>query len=70
MRLPPLNAIRVFESCARHLSFKQAAAELFVTPAAVSYQIKTLEEFLGVALFVRENRAILLTPAGQRCLKN
>ncbi len=67
MRLPPLNAIRAFEVSARHLSFKQAAEELFVTPAAISYQIKTLEEFLGVELFIRENRAILLTPAGQRC---
>ncbi|MGH1486867.1 MAG: transcriptional regulator GcvA [Cellvibrionaceae bacterium] len=70
MRLPPLNAIRAFEACARHLSFKNAAEELFVTPAAISYQIKILEEFLGVDLFIRENRLILLTPAGQRCFND
>lgn len=70
MRLPPLNAIRAFEAAARHLSFKAAAEELFVTPAAISYQIKTLEEFIGVELFIRENRAILLTPAAQRCFSD
>lgn len=43
-RLPPLNALRAFEAAARHLSFTQAAAELFVTQAAISHQIKTLEE--------------------------
>ena len=47
-RLPPLNALRVFDSAARHLSFTKAAEELFVTQAAVSHQIKTLEEFLGL----------------------
>ncbi len=67
MKLPPLNALRAFEAAARHLSFKHAAEELFVTPAAISYQIKTLEAFLGTSLFIRENRSILLTHAGQRC---
>lgn len=67
MRLPPLNSVRAFEAAARHLSFKRAAEELFVTPAAVSYQIKILEDFLGIELFVRENRLVLLTQAGQRC---
>lgn len=70
MRLPPLNAIRAFEASARHLSFKAAAEELFVTPAAISYQIKTLEEFIGVELFIRENRSTLLTPAAQRCFSD
>lgn len=61
-RLPPLAALRAFESAARHLSFKKAADELHVTPAAVSLQIKTLEEYLGVALFRRLTRALELTP--------
>lgn len=67
MKLPPINSIKAFEACARHLSFKSAAEELFVTPAAISYQIKILEDFLGVELFIRENRSVLLTPAAQRC---
>lgn len=65
MRLPPLNALRAFESAARYLSFSKAAEELFVTPAAVSHQIKSLEEWLGVALFRRLNRAVMLTDEGQ-----
>lgn len=52
-RLPPLNALRVFESAARHRSFVRAAEELHVTPAAVSQQIKLLEDYLGVVLFKR-----------------
>lgn len=67
-RLPPLNALRAFEAAARHLSFTKSAQELNVTPAAISHQIKTLEEFLGVQLFRRTHRAVLLTDAGQRCL--
>ncbi|KAE9526406.1 transcriptional regulator GcvA [Testudinibacter aquarius] len=63
-RLPPLNALKVFESAARHLSFTKAADELFVTQAAVSHQIKLLEEFLGTALFIRKNRALALTEQG------
>jgi len=67
-RLPPLNALRVFEAAAHHLSFTRAAAELFVTQAAVSHQIKSLEESLGVALFWRRNRSLFLTEAGQQYL--
>jgi LysR family transcriptional regulator, glycine cleavage system transcriptional activator len=64
-RLPPLNALRAFEAAARHLSFTKAADELFVTQAAVSHQIKALEEALGVQLFRRYNRRLELTRAGQ-----
>ncbi|SHO54716.1 transcriptional regulator GcvA [Vibrio quintilis] len=64
-KLPPLNSLRVFESAARHLSFTKAAEELFVTQAAVSHQIKSLEEFLGIKLFIRRNRSLLLTDEGQ-----
>lgn len=64
-KLPPLNALKSFEAAARHLSFTKAAEELFVTQAAVSHQVKTLEEYLGIALFIRRNRALLLTEAGQ-----
>jgi DNA-binding transcriptional LysR family regulator len=63
--LPPLNALRAFEAIARHLSFKQAAEELFVTPAALSHQIKDLEATLGQPLFERKMRSIALTPAGE-----
>ena len=52
-RLPPLNSLRAFNAAARHMSFQNAAAELFVTPAALSYQIRNLEEYLGVKLFNR-----------------
>ncbi len=64
-RLPPLNALRVFDAAARHLSFTKAADELFVTQAAVSHQIKSLEDFLGLKLFRRRNRSLLLTEDGQ-----
>ena len=63
-RLPPLNAVRAFEAAARHLSFTRAADELNVTQAAVSHQVKALEERLGVQLFRRLNRGLLLTDAG------
>lgn len=63
--LPPLSAIRVFEAAARLLSFTKAAAELGMTQAAVSYQIKLLEERLGAPLFLRQPRALALTEAGQ-----
>ncbi|MFT5521162.1 MAG: LysR family glycine cleavage system transcriptional activator [Enterobacterales bacterium] len=63
-RLPPLNSLRTFESAARHLSFTKASEELFVTQAAVSHQIKHLEEFLGLALFHRKNRKLTLTEEG------
>ncbi|HMA48169.1 MAG TPA: transcriptional regulator GcvA [Magnetospirillaceae bacterium] len=62
----PLNALRAFEAAARHLSFAQAAHELGVTPAAVSQQVKRLEQRLGQPLFLRLNRAVRLTEAGQR----
>src|SRR5689334_20848898 len=64
--LPPLAAVRVFEATARHLSFTRAAAELGMTQAAVSYQIKLLEERIGVPLFLRRPRQVALTEAGQR----
>lgn len=63
--LPPLKALRVFEAAARHLSFTRAAAELHVTQAAVSQQVKALEAHLGLALFRRMNRRLLLTDPGQ-----
>jgi LysR family transcriptional regulator, glycine cleavage system transcriptional activator len=61
-RLPLLNGLRAFEAAARHLSFTLAAAELNVTQTAISHQIKRLEHELGVRLFVRQNRALTLTP--------
>lgn len=64
-RLPPLSALRAFEAAARHLSFTRAAEELAMTQAAVSYQIKVLEERVGSALFVRRPRQVLLTETGQ-----
>ena len=64
-RLPPLNALRAFEATARHLSVKNAADELCVTPGAVSQMLKALELHLGVTLFRRVNRGIFLTDAGQ-----
>ena len=67
-RLPPLAAIRAFEAAARHESFTAAAAELGLTQAAVSYQVKALEERLGAPLFVRERGRARLTPLGQRLL--
>ncbi len=67
-RLPPLNALRAFEAGARHLSFTKAAEELFVTQAAVSHQVKLLEQDLGVALFRRMTRKLALTAEGRRLL--
>lgn len=64
-RLPPLNALRAFEAAARHLSFTRAADELNVTQAAVSHQVKTLEEQIGLPLFRRLNRGLILTDEGQ-----
>lgn len=64
-RLPPLSTFRTFEAAARHLSFKKAAEELHVTPAAVSQQIKSLETYLGIALFQRLPKALQLTEEGQ-----
>jgi LysR family glycine cleavage system transcriptional activator len=64
LRLPPLPALRFFEAAGRHQSFKLAAAELNVTPSAISHGIVGLEQSLGVELFVREPRGISLTAAG------
>ena len=64
-RLPPLTAFRAFDAAARHLSFAKAAAELNVTPAALSFQIKSLEQHLGHPLFHRLNRAVELTDSGK-----
>lgn len=63
--LPNLNLLKAFEAAGRHTSFKLAAEELFVTPSAISQQVKTLEEQLGVRLFIRKNRALELSPAGK-----
>ena len=63
--LPPLNALRAFEAAARHLSFKLAAHELHVTSAAVGQQVKALEVRLGVRLFERLHKQLILTAAGQ-----
>ncbi|MES2048028.1 MAG: LysR family transcriptional regulator, partial [Pseudomonadota bacterium] len=64
-RLPPLNALRVFEVAARRLNFTRAAEELHVTNAAVSHQIKLLEDHLGIDLFKRSNNVLRLTDAGE-----
>ncbi len=63
-----LNAIRAFEAVARHMSFAKAARELNVTPAAISQQLKVIENHLGVSLFRRTKRAVFLTDAGQAML--
>ncbi|WP_197329203.1 transcriptional regulator GcvA [Ralstonia syzygii] len=67
-RLPPLNALRVFEVAGRYLSFSRAADELCVTNAAVSHQIKQLEDHLGLKLFHRHNNRLALTDAGDNYL--
>lgn len=66
--LLPLNALRVFDAAARHLSFKNAADELAVTPAAVSQQIRALEDYLGVVLFRRQGRGLELTDDAKKSL--
>ena len=67
-RLPPLNALRVFQVAAEQESFKQASEKLHVTQAAISQQIKLLEKFFGEKLFVRLNREVKLTPSAVRLL--
>ncbi len=62
-QLPPLNALRAFEAAARHLSFVRAAEELHVTPAAISQQVKLLEDHLGMPLFVRGKKLALSAAA-------
>ena len=63
-RLPPLNALRLFEASARLLSFKNAADELLLTPSAVSHGIQSLEQWLGAPLFTRTPKGLVLTKAG------
>lgn len=65
-KMPPLPAVRVFEAAARHENFTSAAAELGMTQAAVSYQIRLLEERLGVPLFIRTKRRVTLSDAGRK----
>ena len=67
-KLPPLSALRVFRSAAHNPSFTLAAEELFVTQAAVSHQVKSLEDWLGAPLFIRGNRKLALSDTGQRFL--
>lgn len=64
-KIPPLNALKSFEAAARHCSFREAADELCVSHSAVSHQVKLLERYLGVELFVRKARAVELTKAGR-----
>ena len=65
-KLPPLNALRMFEVTARFMSMHKAASFLFVTPAAVSKQIQLLEAFLSVKLFIRARQKLTLTPEGEK----
>ena len=65
-QLPPLNSLRAFEAASRHMSFQKAADELNVTPSALSYQIRQLEDFLQIQLFDRLNRSVVLTDSGRR----
>jgi LysR family glycine cleavage system transcriptional activator len=69
-RLPPLNPLRAFESAGRLKSMTRAADELHVTPAAISRQVKALEDYLGVPLFARSHRAVNLTPVGEQFLRD
>ena len=64
-QLPPLASLRAFEAAARHCSAKLAAHELSVTPTAISHQVRQLEDSLGVALFIRQPRQLVLTPQGR-----
>lgn len=66
MALPPLTSVRAFDAVARHLSFTRAADELGMTQAAVSYQIRLLEERLGAVLFIRKPRLIMLSDVGEK----
>lgn len=68
--LPPLNALRAFETAARHLSISLAARELNVTPAAISHQIRLLEEYIGLPLFIRNGRGLGLSDAGAAGLRD
>lgn len=63
--LPPLKPLRAFEATARHMSFSQAAEELFVTQSAISHQVRQLEEFLGKKLFIRQGKRLSLSDSGR-----
>jgi LysR family glycine cleavage system transcriptional activator len=65
-KLPPLTAIRAFEAAARHESFTKAAAELGMTQAAISYQVKLLEDRVGAPLFLRQPKKVVLSEVGKR----
>ncbi len=65
-RFPSLKALKVFQEAGRHLSFKRAADELFISPSAVSHQVRNLENYLGVQLFVRKTRSLEFTDAGRK----
>jgi LysR family glycine cleavage system transcriptional activator len=67
-KLPPLHLLHLFEAAGRNLSFKKAAEELFLTPSAISHQVKSLEENLNMTLFIRQARGVKLTLAGERYL--
>ncbi|BBF87626.1 glycine cleavage system transcriptional activator GcvA [Aquitalea magnusonii] len=69
MKLPPLNALRVFVAAAEHLSFTRAAAALHLTQGAVSRHVQTLEEFYGTSLFIRQARGLALTAEGEALVK-
>src|SRR5690606_36739805 len=66
MKLPPLNAVRAFDAAARHLNLRHAAGDLFVTPGAISQQVRQLEQWLGVRLFDRRARGVELTEADRQ----
>lgn len=68
-KLPPLHLLGIFEAAARHQNFKAASEELFITPSAVSHQIKALEAYLGIDLFQRKSRGVVLNNAGDMYLK-
>jgi len=68
-QLPPLNALKAFEAAARHLSISQAANELCVTPAAISHQVRLLEDHIGLSVFERNGRNLVLSDAGQAGLE-
>jgi DNA-binding transcriptional LysR family regulator len=65
-RMPSLKALKVFQEAGRYLSFKEAAEVLFISPSAVSHQVKNLENYLGIELFVRKTRALEFTDAGRK----
>lgn len=69
-KLPPLSAIRAFEAAARHGSFTKAGEELGMTQAAISYQVKLLEDRVGLPLFLRQARKVVLSEAGRKLAPN